>query len=342
MSNTALLGSYGDNSGAGLMFRNVLINGNFDVWQRGTTTTSASTGVMVADRWLTTVAGTNINYTYARSTDVPNLASAYSLEVTQTAGQNAAISSEYAIRQIIEKQNTLGLVGRPTTVSFWYKSSVTGTHGVRIIGNASGYTGGADQSQSFTVNAANTWEYKTLTFTAVQNVTAVTGDMTGIGMYVDIGPRVGNSIGQTSFAGSAYFRVSQIQTEAGPVATPFERRPIGTELALAQRYYYLHARGVNSPISQAGWYANTLFQGYASFPVAMRIAPNIEYSSGANYYILYWNNTSLQITAPYSSGVYNSTTNYQWDLHISGGLAGAAGALRGHNAAAYVAFNAEL
>lgn len=297
MSNTSLLGSFGGQGDSSLMFRNVLINGNFDVWQRGTSVSSTGTGIFQADRWTTTMGATNANYTYARSTDIPNLVSTYSVRVTQNTGQNASSITEYALRQIIEKQNTLGLVGKPVTVSFWYKSSVTGTHGVRIIGSASGYTGGADQNQAFTVSAANTWEYKTLTFTAVQNVTAVTGDMAGIGMYLDIGPRVGGgsgSIGQTSFAGDAYFSLAQVQLEA-ETATPFERRPIGTELALAQRYYQTGTVGIRAYAVGAGGFNDQ------SYPwcVTMRIAPNVTFGGSPGR----GNSTGLVAQNVYQSGM---------------------------------------
>lgn len=280
MTNLAVYGSYADVGGSALMFRNKVINGNFDIWQRGTTVSSTTNGIFSADRFYTTVTGTGISFTYSQSTDVPSLFAPYSAKLTQSSG-NATGVTEYALRHTIEMQNVLPLIGKPVTVSFWYKSSIAGTHGVRLI--SANITGGTDVTLPFTVNNANTWEYKTLTFSSLQAGTAVTGALNGTGLYLDIGFRVaGTGAGQTSVALNAFFNLSQVQVESGTVATPFEQRPVGLELMLCQRYYSVMQGSSQNPCA-TGFAVNAVsLATNLKFPTTMRSQPTITIYSYAN------------------------------------------------------------
>ncbi len=253
-----------------LMFRNKLINGGFDIWQRGTSLSSVGTGIYLADRWKSSYIGTGVVFNYARSTDVPNVTAAYSGQVTQGTGTASALQ-DYCLRHTIELQNVLSLLGKQLTVSFWYKSSVTGQHGVRVI--PLNMTGGTDTSTAFTVNAANTWEYKTITFNSLVSVTAITEtDLSKAGLILDIGFRVGNTVGSTSVPTTSYFRVTQAQLEVGSQATAFEQRPIGVELTLCQRYYEKsYAMNVAPGTADV--------DGYLGWPVASGVLP----TNGAIY-----------------------------------------------------------
>jgi hypothetical protein len=284
ITNTSLLGSYGDNNNSGLIFRNKIINGNFNIWQRATTTgTQTTTGIFCADRWRTTVVGTNVSFTYQQSTDTPSLEFMYSANIAQTNAINATAVTEYALRNIIEKQDTMALVGKPITLSFWYKSNITGTHAARIF-TGSGYTGSIDIGTAFTVNAADTWEYKVITVNTLASVTGITGSGNEAGVYVDIGFRTGG-FGSSSLAGNSYFRLTGVQLEAGSIASPIENRFSGLELLLCQKYFdtnypigtaigtavgdYPGAVGIKDP-STTGEFLNT-----TPFHVTMRAKPTV-------------------------------------------------------------------
>jgi hypothetical protein len=132
-----------------------------------------------------------------------------------------------------------------------------------------------------------------------------------------------------------------VQLEVGSTATSFDYRPYGTELALCQRYYYLHASGNGVPVGMASQYGASSMYGTLQFPVTMRIAPTISSTSGTDIYIFYragaadsFNSLSLQ---------GSSTTGYAFlnNSQISG-TSGQAGWVEGANASAFVAFGAEL
>ncbi len=216
--------------------KNVLINGNADYWQRGTTSAAIANGTYLADRWKTVLSGTSLNATYSRDTSVPNGASKYSIKLQQLSSSATSVS-EFAFRQPMEGGSVYQLIGNQATISFWYRSNQTGSHYVRV--GASTLTGGTDTTQSFTVNAADTWEKKSLTFAAFASVTAMNVADNAEAAIVDIGIRTFGSGGTETVAANDYFQVTQIMLEAGSVATAFSRAggTLQGELSACQRYY---------------------------------------------------------------------------------------------------------
>jgi hypothetical protein len=215
--------------------KNAVINGGMDIWQRGTSFAAAVDTAFCADRWQTTRDGTTVNLTATQDTSIPNNNTKYSLKFQQvTTGATSLV--QYAARQLIENSNILPLLGKSVTLSFWYRSNKTGSHGYRVLGNYN--TGGTDQASTFTVNAADTWEYKTIAITAFSAVSAVSASPTATGGLVDIGFRV-NGQGFTTLSTNDYFQISQVQLELGTTATTFSRAggTIQGELAACQRYY---------------------------------------------------------------------------------------------------------
>ena len=268
--------------------KNRLINGNFDIWQRGTSFTSVpGTGVPYsADRWSTSYAGTTINLTITQDTSVPNANSEYSIKYQQVTTGATSIT-EFVTRQTIEQSNLLPLLGKSCIVSFWYRSNKTGTHGLRIIGTPN--TGGTDQTTSFTVSVADTWEYKTVAVTAFSAVSASSAAFTAAGGYVDIGFKAGNAgPGFTTLSANDYFQVSQVQLEVGSVATPFARvgGTIQNELAACQRYFAKSYSQATAPatnssanglvFAQSGaTIASTDYICNVPLPVTMRNPPTV-------------------------------------------------------------------
>jgi hypothetical protein len=216
--------------------KNVIINGNLDWWQRGTSFAAVATGSYTADRWQINYAGTSISTTVSRETTVPNAQSLYSIKVLQSSGSATSVTS-YFLRQPMEIGQVENLGGKTITLSFYYRSNKTGSHSYRLLGDNA--TGSADSGGTFTVNVADTWEKKTLT-TAVPlgSVTAWTGAQTAAGLYLDLGFRTSQG-GFTSVALNDYFQVAQVQIEASNLATSFTRAggTIQGELAACQRYY---------------------------------------------------------------------------------------------------------
>lgn len=244
---------------AGLGFRNKIINGDFRIWQRGTSVTAS--GAYTTDRWVQ-VSGNSIVHT--QSTDVPNAGFTYSMSM-------AGVGSN--ITQRIEALNCGGINGT-ITVSFWYKSTV-GSDALTMAlynCNTTDSFGSITQINSnVTVSSApsSSWTYFTRTFTGV---TANTKN--GIALYLFRGS------GATSTT-----LITGVQLEANSQPTPFEQRPIGVELALCQRYYFrLQEMGGYSYIERTTTgvnYSNAISTIF-SFPVSMRAAPVFSNVSG-NY-----------------------------------------------------------
>jgi len=232
-------------------FRNRIINGNFDIAQRGTSFAAIASAAYSLDRWTWGQAGAMV-CTVTQSTDVPNNTFQSSYKVDVTTVDSSIAAGDYAfIAQKIEGYNVRDLIGTTFTVSFWVKSSKTGVHCVSFSNS------GQNRSyiKEYTVAAVNTWEYKTVTVTGGL-ITAGTWTWTnGEGLEVGFALATGSTFQTTSdawqtgdFLGTANqvnvmdntandFFLTGVQLEPGPVATPFEQRPIGTELALCQRYF---------------------------------------------------------------------------------------------------------
>ena len=235
--------------------RNLIINGDMRIAQRGTSV-AASTGggYTVCDRWNLFDNSGSVNI--AQSSTVPTTTGfANSLQFTVNSIGTLTSTSVFTPNQQIEGFNSVQLLwgtsnAKPITVSFWCRSSVTGTYGIFVRNSA------ADRYYTTTFNIASidTWQYVTATIPGDASGTWI-GGTNGIGLTVGITLRAGSSRVGTSgvwsssiiFSSSsqvdwhgvagATFYLTGVQLEVGKVATPFEYRSIGEELALCQRYY---------------------------------------------------------------------------------------------------------
>jgi hypothetical protein len=197
-------------SATGFSGRNRIINGNFDIWQRGTTGTGA---VYVSDRW-----GTDqVNTTQAQSSSVPNVGSTYSLQVSGSSGT-------VATSQKIESFNCSDFSGQQVTLSFYAKSA-TGTPTLNFdvrYANALNNFSSMTIMQGSSTTISTTWTKYTFTFNALNANVA-----NGLALFFY------NTSTQTFF-------LAQVQLEVGTVATPFEREIYSQTLAKCQRYYELN------------------------------------------------------------------------------------------------------
>lgn len=205
---------------------NYIINGGFDIWQRGTSFSNVGSTAFSADRWRTVTTTLNSNIT--QDTSTPSAEFKYSYKAVPAS--NGTPSGEWVARQVLEQQNVFHLAGKTVTLSFWYRSTKTsGKARVSVSNN----TGGTDVAQTFTV-VANTWTKIVLQFSSFANVTAWTGSINDWGGFVDIG-----FADATPLTTSDNFYITGVQLEAGSTATTFRRsgNSIQGELAACQRYY---------------------------------------------------------------------------------------------------------
>jgi len=260
------------------------------------------------------------------------------LGITSSSAYTVGASESFSVRQRIEGFNTsdlgFGAAGASTvTLSFWVRSSLTGSFGGVL------YNGAGDRFYPFTytINAANTWEQKTLTVAGDTSGTWV-GATNGIGLSVQFSLGAGASVsgtagawtgstalqptGSTSVVGTsgATFYITGVQLEKGSTATSFDYRPYGTELALCQRYFaQLGAGAAGSNVS-----ANNVAFGLQN-QVVMRAASTI--TLNGNTATVRFGGTDQSATSP---SIQFATTT------ASGGLVdinGFSATLAGSNAA---------
>jgi hypothetical protein len=238
--------------------RNLIINGAMQVWQRGTTIDTITSGNYFCDRWRIAHSGTDGNIDVDRSTDVPSgQGFAYSQKISMDASEASLDAADQVnIAQRFEGQDLQQLAkgtssAKSLTLSFWVKSSVASTYSINLYDSDNTRV----ISASYIVSATNTWEKKTVTFAgdttgALDNDNARSLDLT---FWLDAGTDwTGGTFG-TSWAAnvnntrvydttgwlestSPEFYITGVQLELGE-ATPFEHRSYGDELARCQRYY---------------------------------------------------------------------------------------------------------
>jgi hypothetical protein len=222
--------------------KNVLLNGNFDLWQRGTTSGAVAVGAAyLADRWARSALISQMNssrqaFTVGQ-TDVPgNPTYFHRVQVVSVANAGAAAN----MTQPIEDVRTFA--GQMCTLSFWAKADAPKPISFELYQNFG--TGGGASSIVFVapvkVNLTTSWQK----FTATFSVPSILGKTLGtdnnhslqVGFWFDAGSTFNsrtNSLGQQS----GTFDLAQIQLEAGSLATGFDRRLLSVELLLCQRYY---------------------------------------------------------------------------------------------------------
>ena len=256
--------------------KNSIINGDMAIAQRSTSASGLSTNdaYVAIDRWKTAISGTGLNITISRDTNVPNATFSYSQKVQQLSTSATSVT-QFAVAQSIETNQVSGLYGKTATVSFWYKSNLTGNHYLRIYTGSQ--TGGADSATAFNITTANTWQYVTVTTSNFANVTAITNY--SFGAQLDIGYRVYQGGSSVTITANDYFQFTGFQLELGSVATVFQTATgtVQGELAACQRYYFRN----NSGSTNYTWFAWGIGQGGTDAlwsiqnPVTMRTTPTV-------------------------------------------------------------------
>lgn len=291
-------------SDGALSNRNLIINGAMQVAQRGTSATgvgSGSGGYKTVDRFeiSTNMGACTITQD---STGPDGFANSVKFLVT-TAVASPSSGENLGLITRIEGQDLQRLAygtssAQSVTLSFWIKTNKTGTYIAEILNSdASNRHIGA----SVTVNSADTWEYKTVTFPADSSGSIADDNSTAfnIRIWLAAGSQYtsGGSL-QTSWGGLSqgnraygqvnlmdavnnYVNITGVQLEVGDTATPFEHRSYGQELALCQRYYYKTQDGFYSMHFVRSYNNSNEYFGLFQLPVPMRADPSISFESNS-------------------------------------------------------------
>jgi len=283
------------------------------------------------------------------------------LGVTSLSAYSVLAADYFTLQQNIEGFNIADLdFGKATakaiTLSFWVRSSLTGTFGGTVANSA--------QSRcypfTYTISSANTWEQKSVTIAGDTSGTWLTTN--GIGFRLNFGLGVGttysgtagawsssvllSATGATSVVGTngATFYITGVQLEVGSTATSFDYRPYGTELQLCQRYFQMYKNGTaNGPAINGFTQAINSTDSYGawSYIQPMRSAPTLAY--GGSIRVV---DQSAGVAITTLSFLANETSNYIASIRAQ--TAGSMTTYRIYNinnssdATAYISISAEL
>jgi len=305
--------------------RNRIINGDMRIDQRNSgASVTPGNNTYALDRWRqnSTQASKYSCQQNAGSVTPPSGFSQY-MGITSLSAYSVTSGDAFWVDQLIEGFNVSDLAwgtanAKPITLSFWVRSSLTGTFGGSFRNGSAART----YPYSYTISVANTWEQKVISIQGDTSGTWATDN--SIGVYVGFNLGSGSTYigtagawaaanyisatGATSVVGTsgATFYITGVQLEPGTVATPFERRSYGAELVLCQRYYYEDAALIATGLS-----GTSLARATASHPVEMRAAPSVTVSNSVQFF-------SGSATATATGG---GVTNYSTVRHLNFDLA---------------------
>ena len=343
----------GNTLGAGdaSSFKNRIINGAMTIDQRnaGASVTQTTSDLYPVDRFriIGTVTSKFTAQQNAGSVTPPVGFTNY-LGITSSSAYSVLTGDYFTTSQAIEGFNTADLQwgtanAKTVTLSFWVRSSLTGTFGGSLRNSA------ANRSYPFTytISSANTWEYETITIAGDTSGTWV-GATNGLGLNLTFGLGVGatfsgtagawagsnflSATGATSVVGTngATFYITGVQLEVGSTATSFDYRPYGTEFQLCQRYFETNFNYGTAPAAGVS-FANSsghVFSAYTTsaarsegilFAVPKRGTPNITFYR-----------TSL-----------TGSNNNSWDAYISGSWTNTSTATAQSTGASFTSFQAD-
>jgi hypothetical protein len=265
--------------------KNAVINGDFSIWQRGTSRTGAGGGAYTADRWFLYAGGqiTVTRQTTGDTTNLPNIQ--YCARVQRNSGSTD--TTGYSLSQPFETLDSVRFAGQTVTFSFYARrganysatSNILGLYLVSGTGTdqnqqVSGYTGQALPINNLSATLTTTWQRFTYTAAVPTNSTEIAP------IFVHI---------PTGTAGSNdYFEVTGVQLEVGSVATPFSRATgtIAAELAACQRYYWrITADNAGDFIAAGMANSTTEVAAIVHFPQTLRTIPTAMEFSGVGWVV---------------------------------------------------------
>jgi hypothetical protein len=342
-------------------FKNRIINGAMMIDQRNagaSVSVANNTITYTVDRWL--VYSNNDGFCSMQQVSDGPTGFVKSLKFTTTTADASLSATQRAmIQQRVEGFNAADLAwgtasAAAVTLSFWVKSSLTGSFGAAVQNEAVNRA----YPFSYTINSANTWEQKTVT---------VPGDTTGTWSTdntcwarIDFGMGVGSTYSGTANAWAASdfnsvtgavsvigtlnatWQVTGVQLEKGSTATSFDYRPYGTELALCQRYYTRFVTG--SVTSASGFLVGAMSSTTnatrcsATLPVPMRANPTFSYSNLR----IFDGNTAVVVTSLSSNNSSNTNGCADFVASTMTSAVGRAAVIIENGTSGFVDFTSEL
>ena len=302
-----------------------------------------------------------------------------SVKLNVNTAESSLASNEYfRFEQGIEAQNLQHLNygtsdAKTLTLSFWVKSNVYGNSNVYTVDLFKADTTERNITRTYTINAENTWEKKTLTFPGDTDSNATIANDNGLGFQLQWMLGAGSqwtttdstswgnwANGRLAYGHTANWTTTQnnnwyitgVQLELGTVATPFEHRSYGEELARCQRYFY-SILNAGHPSNSGSYLADGVYLGSSKMatwwyhPVPMRANPTMVSNSGTNLWNIYradgsdsFNSLGSVIT-PTNAPHGNRISHVEIGSNVSG-TGGHSGSVSTSNTAAYLQWNAEL
>ena len=354
------------NSGFGqLGNRNLIINGDMQVSQRGTSFADSANGSYTLDRFNIQNSSGTPAFTVTQDTDAPHGFNNSLKVACTTADASPAAGSFSRIRHTIEAQNLQPLAkgtssAKASTLSFYVKTNKTGVYTVFVYDDDNNRM----FSASYTVSDTN-WNRYTINIPA--DTTGAINDDNGSGFVIHWGLSLGSNrtsgslastwaaytqanehVGNVNFADntSNVWAITGVQLEVGSVATDFEHKSFAQELALCQRYFYVHVEGTNQSIGNGTYWTNSNVFCPVHFPVTMRGGPSMTVASdpgdSTDYYSWFRNsgtnnekgdNWSISIPSVNGCEIYDPAGS---------GTGGQSCFGRTINAGAKISFSAEL
>ena len=280
---------YSLGAGNSSSFKNRIINGGMVVNQystTGTAVTFTSSNGYTLDRWNQTNTGSG-TLTGTQSSVVPNTTYPYSYLATVSTGSSPASGTVVRLVQAIEGYNMADWAwgtadAKPVMLSFWVRSSLTGTFGGCLqVGTSNG-----NYVFQYTISAANTWQQVQIAIPANTAYTTNTTNSAGAMLYFDRGSgssfegtastwtsainkwRASGNVQLSATTGATWY-MTGCQVEVGTVATSFDFRDYGRELLMCKRYYHASEALVFAQPTSSSLYI------IAYYPVTMRAVPTI-------------------------------------------------------------------
>ena len=344
-----------------LSWRNKIQNGDMIVAQRGSTavTTDLSNPV---DRWfLAKTAASTFAVSVNQAAITPFEGFNYGIQVSVTTSASPGATEYCGISQSIEGRDVWPFfwgtsAGETATLSFWVRSSITGTYGVRLSNSGAS----VKYTASYTINVANTWEYKVLTITAppISSFLRTTG--IGINVWFDLGSGTDAQVGTgwSTGAGTRYtvsgradflagptltttWVVTGVQLEVGSNPSPFEFINYQQQLLMCQRYFSRITSAGAAPFGSGLVIASTSSHLFLRYPTVMRTAPTMTYS-GSGHIIVDGTGTNRPITSAGTHNYGDSTMRAVMNFSGGGGTLGNPAYWTSTAATDYVDLNADL
>lgn len=314
--------------------KNKVINGAFDIWQRGTSFSTPTYPVYYADRWLGGTDGTGVTRVVSQQTFTPGTAPVAGYEGQYFLRINQSVAGTGANYNVFDTklEDVRTFAGQTVTISFWAKAAAATTLGNIDVTQSFGSGGSSDVGTAAAIGTISTsWARYSYTMT----LPSLAGKTIGTGSFVYI---------RFNLPKNATFTLDiwGVQLEAGNTATAFQTATgtLAGELGACQRYYYVLGSAADRILGAGFNQSASRMHLPVIFPVTMRTAPTLSATSGTNYYNLQttiddnFNSLTIGNAQIQSCYLFNNTE--------IAGTAGQAGMVITSNAAASVAFSAEL